>query len=1215
MNDKEAKLILEAMSRRDFLDRLGKGIATVSKLSGLQLPNISTPAAAISPDAPYIQSLFNVEDGRLNHELSGVFEYSSLPIKLDSLTALPGGVFVDNNLPNKQGYIYFPEDMLWAGVDPEIRRAAKGYSLRYDVAAGKPVGWGGRQTHRPSIIELVDKLLYKIFGQLPQTDPADQQANQDDPSSDSTRKPRGGQPRRDATARFSMPIVHDPDYDPDWGYPESKQLTFKQFFNEADDISRRDFLGKLGKGVSMAANLPWTKLFSAPELATKVAAPFLMGTNKVINPLQMYQAFYKRIREQWAEEVSGNIHGASTSSQQRISPYFVIPEEVIQYVAKNMLEYTMENFEYTDNPELHYFTDILDELDKGKQHVLDDPWVPQYIKDDVAANYHETEEGKPSGDIEDLNHDNIVASYLPYDKANNQELLDDNIEDSLERALGSSRDNWTRAYEESVGSPLLSSILDYIEDLLIPSQDREPMSAEDIVKMDFKSEILPGTVNWLRALKVQDIIDHERYNQDVAKQQADKETDARNKDYLDRRPSFPELPDHGRGWESKKIKTDADLIFEAYSEADMSRRTFLGKLGKGLSLVANIPWTKLISAPQLAATVTAPFKIGAGTMLNPQALHWYYVRKFYNKALDSSLTPVDVTDERHYEYDHTEISTKAFDWVAKNVINMYVDDVGHSTDREGNTVAPTLSELINHMGEEKEHFIDDPNFPEWAKPLLAKDEEDMTDEEEERYQNLMNSKWFDKQMVINWDGEWGHGADEEIEEMLRDWTGWHHNNPQWERGSAEPELITTVFDYIVDLNRKRNDEGKFMDIDEIMKMDFKTEFLPGVVKYAREMAIVRQTQLTGNQQRQAGQDAQKAKDELQKDQLPKRDDVSQDVEWWHEDDFKWWDRRFDDDVINSDKIEQYKVIADKIIQNPFENGLLWPSTARPDYSAEESQAKIKKLKQEAHDWLRWYNGTKDSRKPNQAHIKHPYGVGRPQSALQTASTKPTFKEFFNEFAWPAGQARRDLDNDLIKQLYNQGFTGRDIGKRLGVNRSTIYDRLKQMGVEVRPPHGIHAVGGKAPLIDLDDDLIKQLYSQGYTTREIAKQLGTGHTTILKHLKQMGVERRPASPPIPLDNEIIKQMYEDGFSSYEIAEELGVSNKTILKRLKAMGVPIRPPGYQPFMKGSYKGSTSASSQRTRNITGPGNVGGAHQTFPGSSQTVQTNLPGPRRGKGH
>jgi len=461
---------------------------------------------------------------------------------------------------------------------------------------------------------------------------------------------------------------------------------------------------------------------------------------------------------------------------------------------------------------------------------------------------------------------------------------------------------------------------------------------------------------------------------------------------------------------------EAQLIFETYLEAGMNRRSFLGMLGRGASAVATVPWTKLLSAPKLAAAVAAPFKIGAGTMLNPEALHWYYVRKFYGKAVDSGLTPVDVTDERHYEYEHTEISASAFEWVSKNIINMYVDDIGHSTDREGNTIAPTMSELINHHGWDEEHFIDDPNFPEWAKPLLTKDEEDMTDEEEKRYQNLMNSKWFDITMVINWDGEWGHGADEEVEELLGNWMAWHPDKSPV--GDGESELIGTVFDYIVDLNRKRNDEGKLMDINEIMKMDFKREFLPGVVNYAREMAVARATRLTGNQQRQAGHDAQKAKDELQKDQLPKRPgqpaewyDVSQDVEWWHEDDFKWWDRRFDDDVINSDKIEQYKVIADKIIQNPFENGLLWPNLKQPAYSAEESQAKIKKLKQEAHDWLRWYNGTKDSRKPNQAHIKHPYGVGSPQSGLQTASTKPTFKQFFKE---APGISRRDFLGKLGK---------------------------------------------------------------------------------------------------------------------------------------------------------------------------------------------------------
>ena len=111
-----------------------------------------------------------------------------------------------------------------------------------------------------------------------------------------------------------------------------------------------------------------------------------------------------------------------------------------------------------------------------------------------------------------------------------------------------------------------------------------------------------------------------------------------------------------------------------------------------------------MSAPELAKTVTAPFKIGAGTILNPQDLHWYYVRKFANKAVENGLTPVDVTDERHYDVPVNEISFEAFEWISKNIINMYVDDVGHSTDREGSTVAPTLHELIS-MGEEKEDFI------------------------------------------------------------------------------------------------------------------------------------------------------------------------------------------------------------------------------------------------------------------------------------------------------------------------------------------------------------------------------------------------------------------------------------------------------------------------------------------------------------------------------
>ena len=225
---------------------------------------------------------------------------------------------------------------------------------------------------------------------------------------------------------------------------------------------------------------------------------------------------------------------------------------------------------------------------------------------------------------------------------------------------------------------------------------------------------------------------------------------------------------------------------------------------------------------------------------------------------------------------------------------------------------------------------------------------------------------------------------------------WQHMIPLDHRGE-DNELIGSVFDYIINLKR----EG--IGFDQLRKMNFEREFLPQVGNYVRKMVVAHQALGHAHAQQSAAADAQKARDELQKDQLPNRpgrpdefsDDVNPNVEWWAPSDFEWWDRR--DDVIayrdmhNSDKIEQYKNIADKIIQNPFDDGLHhFNGLMFPDKLAE----KIKNLKQQADEWLKQYHKIKDSIKPNQAHIKHPYGVGSPQSALQTMSNRPSFKEFF-----------------------------------------------------------------------------------------------------------------------------------------------------------------------------------------------------------------------------
>lgn len=155
-----------------------------------------------------------------------------------------------------------------------------------------------------------------------------------------------------------------------------------------------------------------------------------------------------------------------------------------------------------------------------------------------------------------------------------------------------------------------------------------------------------------------------------------------------------------------------------------------------------------------------------------------------------------------------------------------------------------------------------------------------------------------------------------------------------------------------------------------------------------------------------------------------------------------------------------------------------------------------------------------------------------------------------QLIWEA--SRKSLDNDLIKQLYDQGLSPEKIGKQFGVSHIPIYSRLKQMGVKRRPFKQRHDLGVK-----LDDDLIKQLYNQGASTIEIGKQLGASHSTILTRLKGLGVKIRPSGRSLGgLDNDLIKQLYIDqGLSAEKIGKQLGVSSTAIFKRLRQMGVAI------------------------------------------------------------
>lgn len=104
--------------------------------------------------------------------------------------------------------------------------------------------------------------------------------------------------------------------------------------------------------------------------------------------------------------------------------------------------------------------------------------------------------------------------------------------------------------------------------------------------------------------------------------------------------------------------------------------------------------------------------------------------------------------------------------------------------------------------------------------------------------------------------------------------------------------------------------------------------------------------------------------------------------------------------------------------------------------------------------------------------------------------------------------------------------------------------------------------------DLDDSTIIDLYLQGKSSTEIAKQFGTSHRTILLRLKKHTIERRTLSESqwnfkskeIPKDfsnKEVMERLYlKEGLSKKELGIRYNCDPCVIDRVLKNLGIKIR-----------------------------------------------------------
>lgn len=159
----------------------------------------------------------------------------------------------------------------------------------------------------------------------------------------------------------------------------------------------------------------------------------------------------------------------------------------------------------------------------------------------------------------------------------------------------------------------------------------------------------------------------------------------------------------------------------------------------------------------------------------------------------------------------------------------------------------------------------------------------------------------------------------------------------------------------------------------------------------------------------------------------------------------------------------------------------------------------------------------------------------------------------------AGVARRPKSlpavfpaDEAARRVREEKATFAGLAREYGVSDGTIRYHMNARGVAaaVRAPRVLRGV----PLAG-----IALLYEAGLTTDEIAALQGVSQWVIAARLDDAGVARRRAGKPLPVAE--AAAFYERGDSLAALGARYGMAASTVHGKLTAAGVTLRPPGRQ------------------------------------------------------
>jgi len=139
-----------------------------------------------------------------------------------------------------------------------------------------------------------------------------------------------------------------------------------------------------------------------------------------------------------------------------------------------------------------------------------------------------------------------------------------------------------------------------------------------------------------------------------------------------------------------------------------------------------------------------------------------------------------------------------------------------------------------------------------------------------------------------------------------------------------------------------------------------------------------------------------------------------------------------------------------------------------------------------------------------------------------------------------------IDFEKLIQLYSEGLSDREIGRRLNVSKSTVNLWRRRLGLESKHKSKWHIYADK----------IVELRMKGLTIREIEEKLGIPYPSIQYWLIKRGLSPMKKKEKVNINVDELIKLYASGLGIKEIAETLGVKKQNVANLIIKLGIAHR-----------------------------------------------------------